>query len=119
MGLDQYAFSAKNEEELKKEGGEKTEIAYWRKHPNLQGWMEKLYRDKGGKDEFNCVDIEITSEDLDNLEKAINSLELPETQGFFFGENSDQHYKDEDLLFIEKARKEIENGNKVFYYSWW
>ena len=25
-----------------------TEIAYWRKHPNLHGWMEDLYYKKGG-----------------------------------------------------------------------
>ena len=35
MGLDQYAFAEK--------GGEQEEIFYWRKHANLQGWMENLY----------------------------------------------------------------------------
>ena len=34
MGLDQYAFSENKD-------GERTEIAYWRKHNRLQGWMEK------------------------------------------------------------------------------
>jgi len=51
------------------------EIAYWRKHPNLQGWMEQLWREKGGKGEFNCVDVELTREDLKQLELAkISSL---------------------------------------------
>jgi hypothetical protein len=27
---------------------ESQELAYWRKHPNLHGWMEQLYRAKGG-----------------------------------------------------------------------
>ena len=30
------------------------QIHYWRKHPNLHGWMEDLYRAKGGAAEFNC-----------------------------------------------------------------
>ena len=30
------------------------EIAYWRKHPDLHGWMENLYREKGGREKsFN------------------------------------------------------------------
>ena len=29
---------------------EEEELHYWRKHPNLQGWMENLYREKGGQD---------------------------------------------------------------------
>lgn len=42
MGLDQYAS-------IRKDGQEDQEIAYWRKHPNLQGWMEQLWREKGGE----------------------------------------------------------------------
>ena len=63
MGLDQYAYVAAkanqrldfyNQEGLEynpktgdwevPEGGisQPQEIAYWRKHPNLQGWMRKL-----------------------------------------------------------------------------
>lgn len=122
MGLDQYAFSASSEEELTKEDGDRTEIAYWRKHPNLHGWMEQLYREKGGTEEsFNCVPVELTEEDLDRLENAINGEgdELPETSGFFFGSNSNEHYKEHDLKFIEDARAAINEGRKVFYDSWW
>jgi hypothetical protein len=44
--------------------------------------MENLWRSKGGDREFNCERVELTEEDIDNLEKAINNMDLPETQGF-------------------------------------
>jgi hypothetical protein len=30
------------------EPGASRELAYWRKHPSLHGWMEHLFRAKGG-----------------------------------------------------------------------
>ncbi len=123
MGLDQYAV-ARRGEPVKKEDGtleypEKIEIAYWRKHPNLEGWMSNLYYEKGGKDEFNCQEVELTLEDLDNLEKSIQLKNLPETSGFFFGNESDDEYKEQDLEFVENARNAIEEGYTVVYTSWW
>ncbi len=33
-----------------------SQLYYWRKHPELHGWMEKLYRETGGAAQsFNCV----------------------------------------------------------------
>ena len=122
MGLDQYAFARRGEPVEKEDGleyPEQVEIAQWRKHPNLQGWMKNLYRENGGTEEFNCVDVELTLEDLDSLEAAITGTELPETCGFFFGENSDDYYKDKDLQFIEEARRYINDGYTVVYTSWW
>ena len=85
--------------------------------------MEKLYVEKGGTGEFNCVDVEITEDDLDNLERAINNMELPETGGFFFGSDSyegyEEYYKKDDVEFIRKAREELKEGNQVIYSSWW
>ena len=113
MGLDQYA---KVYEGDKDEG---TEIAYWRKHPHLQGWMENLYREKGGEQDFNCVAVEVSEEDLDRLEEDIKAKGLPKTSGFFFGDDSSSHYVEQDLQFIEDARKAIAEGKKVAYSSWW
>jgi len=112
MGLDQYAMA-------RKEGQDDQEIAYWRKHPNLQGWMEQLYREKGGEGVFNCVDVELTFEDLERLEASIEDEELPDTDGFFFGRNSDDHYREQDLAFIADASEAIDQGFKVIYTSWW
>ena len=123
MGLDQYAHAIDN-------NGEKEELAYWRKHPNLQGFMENLWHEKGcpnkpeepnnlGMSDFNCVPVDLTYEDLDRLEKAVNAKELPQTIGFFFGDDSDDDYKQEDLEFIQKAREALDAGLTVEYSSWW
>jgi hypothetical protein len=96
-----------------------TELHYWRKHPNLHGWMQKLYIQRGGTaSSFNCVPVQLDSEDLDRLEADIKAKKLPYTDGFFFGE-SDGTELDDDLAFIAKAREAIAEGLTVFYDSWW
>jgi hypothetical protein len=96
------------------------EIAYWRKHPNLHGWMEKLAQDKGlSYDSFNGIEIELTHEDLDALELAVTHKQLPATAGFFFGNPADEHYYKSDLEFVKNARAEMFLGLKVFYNSSW
>ena len=108
--------------------------------------MEDLWEDKGRPyqgnlddvengfgSSFNCVPVELTLEDLDQLEADINEKVLPETGGFFFGGDSfdwedddgnklpegEYYYKKTDLQFIEDARKAIKEGKKVYYNSWW
>ena len=126
MGLDQYAYARKGEPKIEvSEGHEEAiwedqmELAYWRKHPSLQGWMEQLWREKGGEGEFNCVDVELTDADLDRLEADIKGNNLPDTGGFFFGSNSDDCYKEGDLDFIHDAREHLSMGYKIVYTSWW
>ena len=117
MGLDQFAYVRATEKATKHSN---REIAYWRKHPNLHGWMENIYRSRGGDAEmFNGVELELTREDLDQLEQAILEHKLPATQGFFFGNDSDDYYKDTDLKFIREARADIFCGLKVYYNSSW
>ena len=97
------------------------EIAYWRKHPNLQGWMEMLYEQRGGTKTFNGVELELTWEDVDRLEKDIKRGSVAElgTVGFFFGDPSDEYYKEQDLKFCIDAKAELFLGRKVFYNSSW
>ena len=100
------------------------QIAYWRKHPNLHGWMAELWmvRETGGEgdtDKFNGVELELTADDLDDLEAVIKARELPSTSGFFFGTDADEYYYDSDLKFIQEARAELFFGLKVFYNSSW
>jgi hypothetical protein len=100
------------------------EIAYWRKHPNLHGWMEKLAERKNLKydllyDSFNGIELELTHEDLDDLERAVTHKQLPATTGFFFGGEADEQYYESDLSFIKNARAELFFGLKVFYNSSW
>ena len=123
MGLDQYGLARKGEPKTDEEGftfyEDEMELAYWRKHPNLQGWMQDLYHEKGGEEEFNCVDLELTLEDLDALEESLDHEELPETVGFFFGTDSSDHYAETDREFIREARAAIKQGYTVVYSSWW
>lgn len=80
---------------------------------NLHGWMEALYRERGGsKDSFNCTSIRLTSEHLDRAKR------LPRTDGFFFGQ-SDGPEADDDLAFVTKAREALAANLTVFYWSWW
>lgn len=121
MGLDMYAWTLERtpEKPVDFEADDAVEFHYWRKHPNLHGWMEHLYRRKGGVDPaFNCVNVQLTNADLDALEDAIRSGNLPPTTGFFFGE-TDGSEREDDLCFVTKAREAIADGDTVFYSSWW
>lgn len=143
MGLDQYAYAAaragqhseywdrgeydSETREFNSPVTKPTEIAYWRKHPNLQGWMERLWVERGcpeaynGDRTFNGVELELTKEDIDRLEQDILSEQVSklETIGFFFGEASDDYYRKQDLDFIKEARFNLFMGLKVFYNSSW
>ena len=95
------------------------EIAYWRKHPDLHGWMEQLYRKKGGTEKsFNGDTVLLTEEDIDNLKIAVLTRTLPSTSGFFFGA-SKQEINFADLEFIEKAKEAIKEGYTIYYDSSW
>ena len=125
MGLDQYAYTA-----AKANSGSTRELAYWRKHPSLQGWMEQLWlrrleaegktpSDSSWGSGFNGVELELTWADVDALEQDIREGRLPPTTGFFFGETSDDYYRDRDLKFVQQARAELFSGLRVFYNSSW
>jgi hypothetical protein len=137
MGLDQYAYVAAKAGDYSEywdgahwddvdkkfvcEKPQPREIQYWRKHPNLHGWMETLWRERTGDNEtmFNGVELELTWEDLERLKHDVERGFLPETEGFFFGSNNDEDYKDDDLEFIRKAKADLFLGLKVFYNSSW
>ena len=141
MGLDMYAYVATRagQQEEFYEGAEwdneikdhrnpnvnrPREIAYWRKHPNLHGWMAQLWLLHEGNalretDNFNGIELELTYDDLDDLEYAVQNNRLPSTSGFFFGDSADDYYKESDLKFIQEARAEMFLGLKVFYNSSW
>ena len=122
MGLDQYAYRREADED---EDGNIT-IAEWRKHNRLHGWMEELYRDRGGAEtgnSFNCVELELTESDIEQLEAHVTDKALPETEGFFFGGDSyeeyEEYHKNTDLDFIKDAYEALAEGKKVYYNSWW
>ena len=141
MGLDMYAYVAARagQQEEFYEGAEwdneikdhrnpnvnrPREIADWRKHPNLHGWMARLWLAREGNelrelDNFNGIELELDADDLDLLEYVVKERELPGTSGFFFGNDADDYYYNDDLKFIQMARAEMFLGFKVFYNSSW
>lgn len=121
MGLDMYAYTTKETPaepvDFKVEDAHK--FHDWRKHPNLHGWMQRLYYAKGGAAEsFNCTPVMLDEGDLDRLERDIKASTLPETHGFFFGVTDGTEIED-DLAFIAKARAYLAEGAAVYYDSWW
>lgn len=141
MGLDMYAYRG----DLTTQEAE--EIASWRKHNALHSWMEKVFRkmeyeefvaqmpwnednpaptreafEEFKQQDFNLIKVPLNSDRLDQLEKAVKEG-LPQSDGgFFFGPvnyDSKEHYGEQDLEFIKKAREAIAEGDVVFYDSWW
>ena len=68
MGLDQFLVAQK---------GEAVEqIGLWRKHANLQGYMEQLALKRGVVDdikEFSCVDLPLNLQDILDVKKVIEA----------------------------------------------
>lgn len=122
MGLDMYARALHSKPATPVDfdmPDDSEELHYWRKHPNLHGWMKALYKSKGGASpDFNCNTLQLTADDLDKLEADIKGDHLPETTGFFFGKSSPED-KASDLEFIAKARAALAAGKSVSYDSWW
>ena len=123
MGLDMYAYVAEKEYDHNTESPSR-EIAYWRKHPNLHGWMEQLWIERTQPNPesspmFNGVEVELTYDDILRLEEDVKNGRLPSTTGFFFGTPADDYYLQQDLEFIKNAKAELFLGLRVFYNSSW
>lgn len=94
------------------------ELGYWRKHPNLHGFIVTEFAD--GVD--NCKPIELNDVDIEKIQNAIKKKSLPMTEGFFFGQ-SDGTEDEESLEIFDKALKwlRVKDGTwKSIYYeaSW-
>ena len=108
MGLDQQAYAIK--------GDKSVEIAVWRKHANLEGWMAELYKSRGGTRVFNCIDLKLEKADILKLEEEY--LHLRSASGFFWG-NSTELDNRKTKEFIDKAKSYLCDGYEIIYSSWW
>ena len=79
------------------------ELGYWRKHPNLHGFIVQTFAN--GVDE--CQTIELGKAEMEKIIKAICSKRLPHTEGFFFGV-SDGSEDEESIRIFEDAIKWLE-----------
>jgi hypothetical protein len=97
------------------------ELGYWRKHPNLHGYIVQTFA--GGKDE--CQKIELDQNRLHQLVVAIRENQLPLTEGFFFGVSEKSKKQDaEDLGILAKAIAWLGTEEKgvsrtVYYHASW
>ena len=149
MGLDQYAGTIRTQTyEYTTPTGETKVDEYqtagpfqWRKHARLQEFMNSIYmkrnklqskweteEDSNGQRWSNPISwesIELKSEDIDELEKAINSgySEYFCDGGFFWGhqfqEAAAKDYKEKDLEFVQFAREALADGETVVYECSW
>lgn len=101
------------------------EIAYWRKHSDLQGIMEELYFEKDGSHEvFDCIPLILSKEECENILNLSERIvageeESPEARGFFWGKSTNEHWQYTKEVF-ERVLKETDFENEtVFYNSWW
>lgn len=104
MGLDMFLRA----------GGK--EIGYWRKHPNLHGYIVNTFAN--GVDE--CQPIPLSLSDVNDILHAIENDLLPHTVGFFFGTSRPEH-KAESLNIFGVAKKLLEADWTVelIYQSSW
>lgn len=116
MGLDMFLYGKKD---MANKNDEKREIGYWRKHPNLHRYIENLYRVKGGKEEFNCIDYLLSKEEIEDIIAKSKNRELDKSEGgFFFGESCDED-NESTVKIMTIALKCMKQGYKIYYTSWW
>jgi hypothetical protein len=86
------------------------ELGYWRKHPNLHGYIVQAFAE--GRDE--CQDIDLSAQDIKNIISAINDDNLPETTGFFFGSSDNgKAQRKRDIAVFTKALAWLEKVKVV------
>lgn len=124
MGLDMYLTGERYSMKPRKRGDRKSEqyhLGYWRKHPNLHGYIVQTFAD--AVDE--CQEIELSAGRIKQIIEAIKNRQLPETTGFFFGTSDDtdeqigcdlQIFKDA-LKWLEAAEPDV--WRSVTYRASW
>lgn len=102
-------------------------LGYWRKHPNLHGYIVSAFgpKNEAGAPIDNCGKIYLSIEEITQIMNAIVENRLPLTKGFFFGESEGtDEEKERDLAIFRKAIKWVEekdpNVSRSIYYqaSW-
>lgn len=130
MGLDMYLEGEKylwhgrgDTPEIREDGYRLTTktllLGYWRKHPNLHGYIVNNFAD--GVD--NCERIFLENTDIEKIIEAVARDDLPHTEGFFFGA-SDGTEKEQDLYTLRAAldwvrTKEDMVHRSIYYRASW
>ena len=105
MGLDMYLRDNSDET-----------IGYWRKHPNLHGYIVNTFAD--------CVDecqrIELTIDNVRDILKVTIEDRLPTTNGFFFGTSQAEH-RFETIEIFDRVLQDMQDDEsyRVYYQASW
>ena len=95
---------------------EPEEMKYWQGFYSLHSWFEKLYRDTSGRlDSFNCVWLELTKENLEDLYCVIYNGGFDEDPVY----NYSPERKFADMKFILHAKRYINKNYAIYYKAWW
>lgn len=95
------------------------ELGYWRKHPNLHGFIVQNFA--AGEDK--CQEIFLSAENIQTVIQAVRKSQLPHTEGFFFGD-SDGTESEEDIKIFNaalewlKVKKQHEYRSIYYRASW-
>ena len=93
-------------------------ISYWRNCHELDTWMQRLYYRKGGQDgpdEESEYTVQLTSGDIDAFEQDNEKGTVLRHRS----EEEDEYIYNHNKVFIDKARKELSDGNYVVYKGAW
>ena len=122
MGLDMYLTGERNhlpDQSNPPMTGQRFRLGYWRKHPNLHGYIVQHFA--GGVDE--CQEICLSKENIHQILSAIRERLLPHTEGFFFG-ISDGSESSNDVGIFSNAIGWLETPDdiawrRVIYQASW
>lgn len=122
MGLNMHLTGERRYRDRGPERGgwrsESVELGYWRKHPNLHGYIVRTF---AGADD--CRPIPLDAAGIRRILAAVEAGGLPPTQGFYFG-RSDGTETAGDLAVFREALQWLETVDpvahrEVYYQASW
>lgn len=138
MGLDMYLYKTNKkfntqkelEDFYKKNHGEPDdleEVGYWRKHPDLHGIMETMFKERTyhhKNDTFNCLPLLLSKDDLTDLVERsekfyLNQEKTDPVVGFFFGATMHDDWLDSVNIFKKALEDTDFETESIIYDSWW
>lgn len=113
-----YEKANSHKEEFKSE-----DVGYFRKHSDLHSYIESLYYEDGGNEEFNCVPFILDEDKIEFIIKqALSDLDIyRELQSYCknHGIENDYELNSTEFLIDNASNKldELERKGKVLFFS--
>ena len=141
MGMDSHMYSFRTEDMIKNQQEYPTqftslfpdiidvydglvnyteEVGYWRKFYGLHDWMEQLYLKKNGTAEFNCIFLNVTSDDLLQLRQDCKKMTFYAEQYYTKSDKDEKFYWLHKQHFIDEIDNMLgllKSGYHLYFYS--